>query len=305
MQKHPDADAFMRSYLEHPTDAISRLVFADWLEETGEPHNTAWAHFIRLRIEADRYPSDKRRAAANSTAKPTQYAPHIRASLTIPAQKFVGYPKSLLQLLPAPNITVRLKGFSLHALPHQYLRSRHPCPLPNGTGRAPRSLDRDRGREYQEYATSDCRAFWAVLTGFRGCSGLTIRNPEPSCCALPATNRRLHRIRSLRDLRDRTSALPSVSVISPMHELFEHTADLGLRATAPDLNSLFVEMAKCLVSAMLEEPAAVQPVQEVRIELAGNDREFFLFDWLKELLLRFETDRLLFASFDVQVTETG
>lgn len=88
-----------------------------------------------------------------------------------------------------------------------------------------------------------------------------------------------------------------------MHELFEHTADLGLRATAPDLNSLFTEMAKCLMSAMLEDPAAVQPVQEVRIELAGNDREFLLFDWLKELLLRFETDRLLFASFDVKVTD--
>jgi SHS2 domain-containing protein len=90
-----------------------------------------------------------------------------------------------------------------------------------------------------------------------------------------------------------------------MHELFEHTADLGLRATAPDLNALFAEMAACLVSAMVEEPSSVRPAQEVRIELAGNDREFLLFDWLKELLLRFEEDHLLFASFDVQVTDQG
>src|SRR5436309_15915906 len=90
-----------------------------------------------------------------------------------------------------------------------------------------------------------------------------------------------------------------------MHELFEHTADLGLRATAPDLNALFAEMAACLMSAVLADPPAVQPAQEVRIELAGNDREFLLFDWLKELLLRFETDRLLFASFDVRVTDSG
>ncbi len=90
-----------------------------------------------------------------------------------------------------------------------------------------------------------------------------------------------------------------------MHELFEHTADLGLRATAPTLNALFAEMAACLVTAMVEEPASVQPAQEVRIELAGNDREFLLFDWLKELLLRFETDRLLFASFEVKVTDVG
>jgi SHS2 domain-containing protein len=90
-----------------------------------------------------------------------------------------------------------------------------------------------------------------------------------------------------------------------MHELFEHTADLGLRATAPDLNTLFAEMAACLVSAMLEDPASVQPAREVQIEVAGTDRDYLLFDLLKELLLRFETDRMLFAAFDVQLTDAG
>jgi len=90
-----------------------------------------------------------------------------------------------------------------------------------------------------------------------------------------------------------------------MHELFEHTADLGLRATAPDLNALFAEMAACLVSAMVEDPASVRPLEEVKIELAGTDREYLLFDWLKELLLRFETDRMLFAAFDVKVIDSG
>jgi SHS2 domain-containing protein len=90
-----------------------------------------------------------------------------------------------------------------------------------------------------------------------------------------------------------------------MHELFEHTADLGLRATAPTLDALFAEMAACLVSAMVEDPASVQPAQEVQIELAGDNREFLLFDWLKELLLRFETDHLLFAAFEVKVSESG
>jgi SHS2 domain-containing protein len=90
-----------------------------------------------------------------------------------------------------------------------------------------------------------------------------------------------------------------------MHELFEHTADLGLRATAPTLDALFAEMAASLVSAMVEDPASVQPAQEVRIELAGDNREFLLFDWLKELLLRFETDRMLFAAFEVRVTDSG
>jgi SHS2 domain-containing protein len=90
-----------------------------------------------------------------------------------------------------------------------------------------------------------------------------------------------------------------------MHELFEHTADLGLRATAPDLNALFAEMAACLVSAMVEDPASVKSTDEVQIEIAGTNRDYLLFDWLKELLLRFETDHMLFASFEVSVIDAG
>lgn len=90
-----------------------------------------------------------------------------------------------------------------------------------------------------------------------------------------------------------------------MHELFEHTADLGLRAAAPTLDALFAELAACLVSAMVEDPASVRPAREVRVEIAGTNRDFLLFDWLKDLLLRFEEDHLLFSSFDVRVTDGG
>lgn len=105
-----DADAFMRKYLERPSDATARLVFADWLEETGAEHNAAWAHYIRLKIEADRYPHNSpTRYELDRHAG--QYALQIRARLTVPAGLFVGYPKSLLELLPAENITVRVGRF--------------------------------------------------------------------------------------------------------------------------------------------------------------------------------------------------
>jgi type IV pilus assembly protein PilB len=105
-----DADAFMRKYLECPSDATARLVFADWLEETGEPRNRAWAYFIRLKYEADLYPFGSRERR-ELDRQADGYAEKIRARLTIPASLFVGYPKSLLQLLPAPNISVRLAEF--------------------------------------------------------------------------------------------------------------------------------------------------------------------------------------------------
>jgi SHS2 domain-containing protein len=96
-----------------------------------------------------------------------------------------------------------------------------------------------------------------------------------------------------------------VSVVTPMHELFDHTADLGLRATAPTANELFAEMGRALLAALVEEPATVRANTSARIEIAGTDREYLLFDWLKELLLRFETERVLFAEFDVTMTATG
>lgn len=112
MQSHPDADAFMRSYLAQPADATTRLIFADWLDETGEPHNAAWAHFIRLKAEAGRY-------TLNSYERPEldrqadACVPLIRARLVISAKLFVNDPNALLQLLPSPNITVRLAGFDI------------------------------------------------------------------------------------------------------------------------------------------------------------------------------------------------
>ena len=90
-----------------------------------------------------------------------------------------------------------------------------------------------------------------------------------------------------------------------MYELFEHTADLGLRATAADLDSLFAEAAMCLFTAIVEDPSAVRPKHPVVIEVAGEDREFLLFDWLKDLLHRFDDEHILFAKFEVKVRDNG
>jgi SHS2 domain-containing protein len=90
-----------------------------------------------------------------------------------------------------------------------------------------------------------------------------------------------------------------------MYELFEHTADLGLRIRAADLDTLFAEAAACLFSAVVEDLASVRPAVEVTVELAGDDREFLLFDWLRELLMRHDADRFLFGRFAVTVRPDG
>lgn len=144
MQKHPDADSFMREYLARPTDATTRLVFADWLEETGAPYNAAWAYYIRLRDDADHHSADsgERRELLRQA---DDYAPRIRAKLTMSATRFVGYPKSLLQLLPAANITVRLANFAVHPgvlefMPESVARENLVIPLDLQLGKLKRTL---------------------------------------------------------------------------------------------------------------------------------------------------------------------
>jgi SHS2 domain-containing protein len=87
--------------------------------------------------------------------------------------------------------------------------------------------------------------------------------------------------------------------------LFEHTADLGLRVRAPDLDTLFAEAAACLFSAVVEDIATVEPRQSVTVELAGTDREFLLFDWLRDLLLKCDADHMVFGKFEVKVRDDG
>jgi SHS2 domain-containing protein len=90
-----------------------------------------------------------------------------------------------------------------------------------------------------------------------------------------------------------------------MYETFDHTADLGLRVQAADLNTLFAEAGLALLSALVEDPTAVRAERRLDVELPADDVEYLLFDWLKALLYRFDTEKLLCSRFDVEVGERG
>ena len=90
-----------------------------------------------------------------------------------------------------------------------------------------------------------------------------------------------------------------------MIEFFEHTADLGLRARAADLNGLFAEAGRALFSAIVEDLSTVVASQRVELRLTGGDKEYLLFDWLRRLLYHFDADHLLFSRFEVRVGDEG
>ncbi|MGD9719795.1 MAG: archease [Pirellulales bacterium] len=89
------------------------------------------------------------------------------------------------------------------------------------------------------------------------------------------------------------------------YETFEHTADLGLRVWAADLNTLFADAARGLFAMIVPELASVRPSESMHFELAGEPSELLLFDWLNELLYTYETRHVLLCEFEVAVGPAG
>lgn len=90
-----------------------------------------------------------------------------------------------------------------------------------------------------------------------------------------------------------------------MHEVFEHTADLGLRIRAADLDALLAEAGEALFEAIVEDLSTVVAKEKFDVHVTGDDRVYLLFDWLNELLYRFESEHWLFSRFEVHVTAEG
>src|SRR5258708_7288024 len=47
---HTDKD-FLSKLLENPADDVTRLVYADWLDEQGDPVSSAKSEFLRVTVE--------------------------------------------------------------------------------------------------------------------------------------------------------------------------------------------------------------------------------------------------------------
>src|SRR5437868_1346794 len=114
-------DTFLKAILAEPDDTGLRLVYADWLEEHGDPER---AEFIRLECQRDSYPnSDPRweelrdRAAALEQPNAKRWfgavAPLVEGYSTrrgfvegieLTAGKFVKHAKAIFALAPVRDV---------------------------------------------------------------------------------------------------------------------------------------------------------------------------------------------------------
>jgi len=86
-------------------------------------------------------------------------------------------------------------------------------------------------------------------------------------------------------------------------EVFDHTADVGLRVRASSIDALFAEAATALYSLIVTNPADLRPVLQKVVHLTGGQYDLLLFDWLNELLYLFESDLFLACRCDVHVED--
>ena len=90
-----------------------------------------------------------------------------------------------------------------------------------------------------------------------------------------------------------------------MFEIFDHTADLGLRVRAGDRNALFGEAGRGFLSVVVSNPDAIEPRDALAVDIAGGPLDYLLLDWLTELLFLFESKGFLAAEFDMAVGDDG
>jgi SHS2 domain-containing protein len=90
--------------------------------------------------------------------------------------------------------------------------------------------------------------------------------------------------------------------MEPHWEHFEHKADIGIRGVGRTPAEAF-EQAALALTAVVAEPAAVQPLQPVSLQCAAPNVELLLVDWLNALLTEMAVRHMLFSRFEVRIAD--
>lgn len=81
-------------------------------------------------------------------------------------------------------------------------------------------------------------------------------------------------------------------------EFLEHMADAYIAAYGRDLNEAFENAALAMFETMTRT-SDVKHIIEEEVEVEGEDEQSLLYNWLEELLVRFEVENMLYSKFKV------
>lgn len=83
-------------------------------------------------------------------------------------------------------------------------------------------------------------------------------------------------------------------------EHFHHEADVGVRGIGASREAAFAQAALAM-TAVVTDPATVEPREAVAIECHADDVELLLADWLNALIYEMATRHMLFGHFEVAI----
>ncbi len=81
--------------------------------------------------------------------------------------------------------------------------------------------------------------------------------------------------------------------------ILDHTADIGLLASGPNLEEAFVNAAKGMFSIIAHVDTPVSPLQPFSIEVEADSLADLLISWLNRLLYLYDTEKVLFSHFEI------
>jgi SHS2 domain-containing protein len=99
---------------------------------------------------------------------------------------------------------------------------------------------------------------------------------------------------------------PSVPDASRVREVvarwehYPHEADMGVRGFGATMAEAF-EQAALAMTAVITDPAAVEPRDRISIECEAQNAELLLAEWLNSLVFEMATRRMLFSRFAISM----
>jgi SHS2 domain-containing protein len=93
-----------------------------------------------------------------------------------------------------------------------------------------------------------------------------------------------------------------LGVVDLGYTFLEHTADVMIEAYGASIGEAFSFAAKAMSDVMFDT-SKVSRTQSVRIRVSAKDLEGLLYQWLEELLYRFNVERIAFSEFEFTLLE--
>jgi SHS2 domain-containing protein len=81
-------------------------------------------------------------------------------------------------------------------------------------------------------------------------------------------------------------------------DFLEHTADVYIRAHGKTMQEAYENAALAMFETMTDTNK-IAPTQEETVEVEAEDQYALLYNWLEALLVKFETENMLYSKFQI------